>query len=109
MIIDKTFPQNEIKIGNNAQENDNLVKNAKQTDIWFHLANFPSCHEVVSIDKKNKLNKKIIKYCAKLCKDNTKYNNYRNIRVNYTEMKNVKRTEKQGKVALKGNINSINV
>ena len=37
----------EIQIGKNKLENDELVRKAKSTDIWFHIANAPSCHVVL--------------------------------------------------------------
>ena len=37
-----------IKIGKCREENDVLVRSSLPTDVWFHLANVPSCHVVVS-------------------------------------------------------------
>lgn len=108
MKEDQTFENNIIKIGSNANENDKLVKESKQTDIWFHLDKLPSCHVVISCDKKNPINNQMIKYCAQLCKDNTKYKN-QTVKVKYTEIKHVKRTETPGKVIIKGKSKTITV
>lgn len=109
MKEDQTFENNLIKIGENKDENDELVASSKQTDIWFHLDSLPSCHIVIECDTKNPITKPMIKYCAALCKENTKYRNHKKVKVKYTEIKNVKRTKVPGRVVLKkkGNIITI--
>ncbi len=104
---DQTFENNIIKIGENANENDEIISQAKQTDIWFHLDKFPSCHVIISCDKKNPVNNQMLKYCATLCKEHTKYKNHNKLKVKYTEIKNVKRTKTPGRVTLKGKCKSI--
>ena len=106
MIEDNTYENNIIKIGKNAYENDQLIKEAKQTDLWFHLASFPSSHVVLSVDKNHPVTKNMIKYCAQLVKENTKYRNS-NLKINYCQIKNVKRTDTSGEVILKGKVDSI--
>ena len=64
MKIDHIFENNLIKIGNNKNENNQIISESKQTDIWFHLSNLPSCHIVLSCDKKNQITKQMIKYSA---------------------------------------------
>jgi len=104
-----TYPDNHINIGENASENDQLVKEAKQTDIWFHLTNLPSCHLIISVDKKHPIDNSMIKFCATLVKQNTKYKNLPNVKVNYCPIKNVKRTKTKGAVILTGKIETITV
>ena len=106
MKEDQTFPNNIIKIGENARENDDLVAASSQSDIWFHLDSLPSCHVVIKCDTKNPITKQMINYCAQLCKDNTKYRNQK-VKVKYTEIKNVKRTTTPGMVTIKGKSNTI--
>ena len=106
---DTTFENNLIKIGENKEENDQLVAKAKQADLWFHLANLPSCHVIMNCTKKSPATKEMIEYCAKLVKENTKYKNHNKLKVHYTTIKNVKRTDTPGKVILKGKINSITI
>ena len=43
----------------------------------------------------------MITFCAKLVKANTKYRNYAKLKVIYTEIKNVKKTDVAGKVIVK--------
>lgn len=104
---DNIFENNVIKIGQNAEENDEIISEAKQTDLWFHLANLPSCHVILSCSSEYPPTKQMINYCAKKTKENTKYRNLQKIKVNYTEIKNVYKTDIKGKVILKGKIMNI--
>lgn len=106
---DNTFKDNLIRIGENAEDNDNIIKESNQTDIWFHLHSFPSCHVIISCSKEFPITNQMINHCGSLVKDNTKYKNFAKLKVNYTEIKNVKRTETKGKVILKGKIYTITV
>jgi len=91
--IDNTFENNPIVIGENQTDNDQIISKSKQTDIWFHLANLPSCHVILSCDKKHPVSKKMIKYCAMLTKLHTKYIK---VKVNYTTIKNIRKTKTKG-------------
>ena len=70
------------KIGQNAQENWDLLDNSANF-VWFHLRSFPSCHVVEG---------------ANLCLKNTKYRNLKNVKVNYTPLKNIKKADTIGAV-----------
>ena len=83
MKEDKTFVNNIIKIGQNKHENDTLVKESKQTDLWFHLANLPSCHVILESDNVNQATIEMIVYAAQLTKQNTKYRDHSKTIVNY--------------------------
>lgn len=107
VIVDETFENNKIKIGKNAKENDLIVKDAKETDIWFHLADFPSCHVIIECSKNFPVDNQMIKYCANLVKQNGKYKNIPKVKVNYTEIKNVTRATTPGQVIIKGKVKSI--
>jgi predicted ribosome quality control (RQC) complex YloA/Tae2 family protein len=98
MKIDK-FNEIEIIIGKNSQENWDLIDKMSES-IWLHLKSFPSCH--VFINKSNP-DMDTIEYAAKLCKENTKYKNLSNLKVNYTPVKNVIKAEKVGSVYFKSN------
>ena len=104
---DNTFEYNLIKIGENQSDNDQIITDAKQNDMWFHLSNLPSCHVIITNNSMYPINKEMIIYCAQLVKLNTKYNNYKKLKVNYCNIKNVKKTNIKGKVILKGKINTI--
>ena len=104
--IDNTFENNSIAIGENQTDNDQIISKSKQTDIWFHLANLSSCHVILSCTKKYPATKQMIKYCAMLTKQYTKYRN-RKVKVNYTTIKNIKKTKIKGQVIIKGKVKSI--
>jgi len=105
--IDECFLENKIMIGENKDDNDLIISQAKQSDIWFHLANLPSCHVIIENSKENPVTKEMIKYCCLLVKQNTKYKNIGKLRVQYCSIKQVKRTNEPGKVTLTGKISSI--
>jgi predicted ribosome quality control (RQC) complex YloA/Tae2 family protein len=104
---DKSFENNLIKIGETQEENDQIIKEGKQTDIWFHLAHLPSCHIIISSSNKYPATKQMINYCASLVKAYTKFKNIPKVTVNYTFLKNIRRTETPGKVEIKGKLNTI--
>lgn len=87
-----------IKIGGNSGENDALVRASSNSDIWFHVADSPSCHVVLSnMGKMNEIPRQVIKRCACLCVAFTKYR-----RVKYTEIANIQTTDKVGQVIING-------
>jgi len=92
----------EVKIGQNAQENWDIISNSSQNDIWFHLGcNLSSPHVVLKNPNRLKIPKRILSECAILCKNNSKYNNIKKIAVIYTEIKNVTKGDTVGSVHTK--------
>lgn len=92
-----------IYIGENAQENWNLIDKSGQNDLWFHVENNPSCHIVLNINSRKKVHKSVINYCAKLCKENSKkyIKNSKKCKIIYTQIKNVSKSDKVGSVNIK--------
>lgn len=93
-----------IKVGQSAQENWDLIDISEQDDIWFHVENNPSCHVVLTTNvfKANKIpHKSVINYCASLCKEGSKLKNNKNVKIIYTQIKNVKKADKLGSVIAK--------
>jgi len=93
----------QIKVGHNQKENDLLIRSASQTALWFHLADFPSAHAIITnITKPGKYDSIAIIRAASLVKIHAKngVNNLQKLSVNYLPIKNVKRTETQGKVIM---------
>ena len=94
----------EYYIGNNARENTHILNLASRQDIWFHAEDHPSCHVIARVPQNSiKLTKKqkmtIIKMGCMLCKSNTNsLKNEKNINMNYTEVKNVEKSETAGTV-----------
>lgn len=87
------------KVGQNAQENWDLLS-LDENYTWFHLKSFPSCH--VIIEKIDPTNDEILEG-ANLCLENTKYRNLKNIKINYTLIKNIVKSDKVGSVTFKSN------
>ena len=104
---DTTFEGNLIKVGTCAEENDQLISDAKQTDIWFHLHNLPSCHVVIESSSDYPVTKQMIAYCANVTKQNTKYRDANQVSVIYTAIKNVRKTDTKGKVIVRGKVSHI--
>ena len=84
----------DYKIGQNAQENWDLL-NLNENFTWLHLKSFPSCHVVIENEE---LEEDELIEGAYLCLQNTKYRNLKNIKVNYTLLKNIKKADKIGAV-----------
>lgn len=59
-----------IRMGQNAIENDQLVKDSLQTSMWLHLDSFPSAHVVIQDDNPTK---RVIKFAAQKLKEHSKY------------------------------------
>ncbi len=99
----RTINENDTKynIGENAIDNTTMVSQLKKINInywWFHLADFPSAHIIV---EKTKLLELDILYTCMLLKMNSKYKDYKKIKINYTQLKNVKITDIPGLVEIK--------
>ena len=82
MIYDNTFGENRIIIGENAQENEELINKSAKNDLWFHLKDYSGPHLVLKINDpsantKLTITKRILNYCANLVKLHS--NNYANL------------------------------
>ena len=86
-------------IGTNAFENDALISNSCLTDTWFHLHELPSCHGVINcpIDA---LTHNLIYKCALNIKLNTKFKKIPRLKIIYTEISNIIKTDIMGQVIL---------
>ena len=91
----------EIQIGKNKFENDELIRDAKSTDIWFHIANAPSCHVVLITLTEKSLPKQVIKRCACLCKSNSSSSSIKKCEIIYTTISNIECTDVIGQVIAK--------
>lgn len=99
---DFTFEHNKIKIGENSEDNDKIISDANQNDLWFHLANLPSCHVILSCSVDHMPTIQMVNYCANLVKENTKFKNLKRIKVHYIPIKNIRKTDVKGKIIIKG-------
>ena len=93
----------EYKIGENKWENDKLIDEGEEEDIWYHNGETSSCHVLcklpANVKIERKMRKVIIKEGAKLCKYHTKKTRSEHLtEIIYTELKNVKKTKIVGSV-----------
>lgn len=108
MIIDDisfTFLDEPITIiiGKNASQNQQLILDSDDNDLWFHVANYPSAHLVMKIHNiklKHKEMKKVIIQGAKQLKKLSKYSSVKNLEFNYTLIKHVQTTNTDGQVII---------
>jgi predicted ribosome quality control (RQC) complex YloA/Tae2 family protein len=89
-----------IQIGQNQNENDLLLKEAKEDYTWFHLSDYSSPHLIININFEN-LTKEQIYRIACLLKNNTKYKKENHVSIDYTLRRNLKLTEIPGQVLFK--------
>lgn len=81
-------------LGGNAQDNWNILEKAEPNHYFFHLTSFPSPY-VILLCKDTPLIEEII-FASQLCKEHTKYRNFKNIRVDYCPCSNVSKGDKIG-------------
>ena len=89
-----------FKIGKNAMENDQLLNEANQNDLWFHLEGNASPHGILFTNGE-KAGKNELWQCANMVKMGSKLKALKNVNVIFTERRNVKKTEKIGAVIAK--------
>jgi predicted ribosome quality control (RQC) complex YloA/Tae2 family protein len=103
IYIEKIKDDVTFRIGENAQENYDLIDDSNPDDIWFHLNNNSSSHVVASIPEGLKRKEKgyIIRRGALLCKnDNAKSRTQKQVGIIFTAIRNVKKTDIVGSVEL---------
>jgi len=85
-------------VGKSAAGNFEIIDNAKDDDLWFHIDNKSSCHVVASVPEA--LDRKNIRYIVKqgaiLCKQHSRFKTKTTIV--YTKIKNIEKTDIPGKV-----------
>jgi RecG-like helicase len=89
-----------IEIGQNKQDNFDIINSADLKDIWFHV--------LKTYNKTNKIPHQVIKRCAYLCKINSKAKTELKCNIHYTTIDNVEHAEKKGQVHVK-NFKTISV
>lgn len=100
--IDSINNSIEFLVGENAQDNFNIIDCSNPHDIWFHIENNPSCHVIAVIPEESNYNKKqlhkiAVQGCV-ICKQYSKYASKQKISVIYTEIENVCKLDKVGSV-----------
>jgi predicted ribosome quality control (RQC) complex YloA/Tae2 family protein len=88
------------KLGRNAKENFELIDEANDINPdywWFHLEDHSSGHCIVHTEL---MNKSIALYAGSMVKSNSKVNTTKNVKIIYTQIKNVKKNKTMGEVTL---------
>ena len=87
--------------GKNAQDNWTIIDESKPNDLWFHLADYPSSHLVLSLPEGKTyrdLSKQTIVHCASECKKRSKYSLMKKVKITYTEIKELLKGDSIGSV-----------
>lgn len=88
-----------IYIGENKHDNWNIIDNAEDNDLWFHVENLPSCHLILKCGENKKPCNKVLKRCAYLCKIYTNSaKSLRKCNITYTRVECIEKTCHVGEV-----------
>ena len=110
-----TFNNIEFIIGQNAQENWDILDQARKINpdyLWFHLNSFPSAYIIMYATLNQLLDNscnEFLNYAANLCKINSKYKNLNDLKICYTCVKKLNKTQKIGEVTIKGKCKIIKI
>jgi predicted ribosome quality control (RQC) complex YloA/Tae2 family protein len=89
------------KLGESARENWSLLEESCDDHYFFHLASFSSGY--VILEPKVEVTISLLQKASLLCKQNTKYRNINNIKVDYCMCKNVEKGNNMGEAIYKSN------
>jgi len=89
-------------VGENAQDNWDIIKKAENNWLWFHLHNLSSGHVIICKDSAIITNEEKT-FAGTLCKSNTKYKSMKDVSVVYCEINNLVIGEEVGSVYFKNN------
>ena len=95
LIIDNTT----YRIGQNASDNTQLIKDSNINWYWFHLDKFPSAHVVICKEEINNLE---INQAGLLIKEYSKYK-FKNIGICYCKIDNLILGKEPGSVLFRFN------
>ena len=109
MVLEKTIFVRSVRreivylVGKTQYENFDIIDASGENDVWFHIEGFPSGHVIariddLTIDKKQK--RDIVTQGAVLCKQYSKYKSDKNVKIVYTMIKNIQKTEVIGQVRI---------
>tara|TARA_B100001093_G_C26846159_1_gene1022870 strand:+ start:1516 stop:1875 length:360 start_codon:yes stop_codon:yes gene_type:complete len=118
MIINE-YKNIKFNIGKDANDNWymlDIFSKINNKYIWFHLNSFSSPYVIMEFCKDD-LEKKytkdeiidILNYGSNLCKNNSKYKFLKDIKVIYTSLNKLKKTDKIGEVIISGKKNLLSL
>lgn len=87
-----------VVIGKNKTDNWKIIDESDNEDVWFHVDDSASSHVIVRNCNEKKLDKKIIKFAAIQCKQNSKMKNIKKVPIIYTKVKNLTKGKYAGSV-----------
>ena len=100
-IIECDNKSYDLYVGESAVENWSMLSKSKQWYYFFHLSSFPSGYGMLDCENGEDIPKNVLQKCAEHVRQNTKYRNMKNLKVDCTKYSNVKRGEKLGEVVYK--------
>lgn len=89
------------KLGETAKENWSLLDIASGGHYFLHLSSFSSGYVILECDDTPSID--MLQIAAKICRDNTKYRNLINLKVDYCRCDNLEKGDKTGVVHFKSN------
>ena len=95
---DSTGKIYDILIGVSDQNNWDIIAHSSQNDLWFHVDDQPSCHVIIKTNNEKKIEKRVIRHAAMICKMNSKAKHQKNTKIIYTRIKNVIKGDTVGSV-----------
>jgi predicted ribosome quality control (RQC) complex YloA/Tae2 family protein len=94
----------EFTVGQNENENDELIDASKPDDYWFHTGYTSSCHVVANMPTDLILSKNQLRLIktqgAVICKQYSKLKSKKNVEIVYTKIKKLTKTDKVGQVIM---------
>lgn len=97
VFVEENNKEYTIEIGQNKDDNERIIKNASQNDIWFHLGGELSSPHIIFKSGGDDIPKRYINYIGTLF-PLYKNNMPKRYTVIYTCVKNIKLTDKKGTV-----------
>lgn len=90
--IKVSFKNHSIYIGKNNKQNDELVRNSSDEDIWLHVSGMPGAHVIIK-HAGREITNDVIEYAASLAAGYSKGKNSGKVLVDYTKAKNVRKVK----------------
>ena len=93
-----------IHIGENKQDNWDIIDGSNPYSVWFHVANTSSSHVILHLQddtiKIKDIPKQVLKRCACLCKSHSSSKSLKKVVIHYTSIGNIQKTKIVGQVLL---------
>ncbi len=103
IVFDYNSDSYTIIIGENKQDNWNIIDDSQPYWLWFHVADSPSSHIILQLENiipYKDIPKQVIKRCACLCKTHSSSKSLKNVKINYLRIEDLQKTNIVGQVTL---------